>query len=95
MTKDYPQLWKNVTSSRDEDKAVRILAEILVDREGRSFVGTLKRADAELCVEILDHVSLSLIRQIRSLLPDSDCLFIRASQSIISKPRRNGLSSSR
>ena len=69
MAKDYPQLWKNVTSSRDEGRAVRTLAEILVDREGRTFIGALKRADAELCIEILDHVSLGLIRPIRFLLP--------------------------
>ena len=69
MAKDYPQLWKDVTSARDERKAVRILAEILADREGRTFIRTLKRADAELCIEILDHVSLSLIRPICFLLP--------------------------
>ena len=69
MAKDYSQLWKNVTSARDEGKAVRTLAEILVDREGRTFIGTLKRADAELCIEVLDHVSLSLIRSIRFPLP--------------------------
>ena len=64
MAKDYSQLWKDVTSARDEGKAVRTLAEILVDREGRAFIGALNRADAELCMEMLDHVSLSLIRPI-------------------------------
>ena len=61
MVKDYPQLWKGVTSARYEGRAVRVLAEILVDKEGRTFIGNLKRADAELCIEILDHVSPSLI----------------------------------
>ena len=95
MVKDYSQLWKDVTSARDEGKAVRTLAEILVDREGRNFIGTLKRADAELCIEILDHVSLNLIRPIPFLLFQTQMAsFIRASKSITSKQRRNRLSSS-
>ena len=68
MVKDYPPLWKDITSAKDEAKAVRTLAEILADKEGRAFIGTLNRADAELCIEILDHVSPCLIRPIRFLL---------------------------
>jgi len=57
MAKDYRRLWKNVISTADEDKAVRTLAKILVDKEGRAFMKKLERKDAELCIEILDHVS--------------------------------------
>ena len=57
MAKDYLQLWKEVASATDEGKAVRTLAEVLVDKEGRAFISCLERRDAELCIEILDHVS--------------------------------------
>jgi hypothetical protein len=48
MAKDYRQLWKDVTNTSDEGKAVRTLAEILLDKEGRSFISNLERKDAEL-----------------------------------------------
>jgi hypothetical protein len=57
MAKDYRRLWKEVTSTTDKPKAVRILAEILVDKEGRASISRLERKEAELCIEILDHVS--------------------------------------
>ena len=57
MAKDYQRLWKDVTSTSDEGKAVRNLADILLDKDGRTFVSNLARKDAELCIEILDHVS--------------------------------------
>ena len=57
MAKDYRRLWKGVTSTSDEGKAVRTLAEILLDKEGRTFISNLKRKDAQLCMEIFDHVS--------------------------------------
>ena len=60
MTKDYRRLWKSAASTIDEAKAVRTLAEILVDKEGRAFLSRLERKDAELCIEILDHVSRDL-----------------------------------
>ena len=60
MTKDYQRLWKTVTSTIDEARAVRTLAEILVDKEGRAFISRLGREDARLCIEILDHVSRDL-----------------------------------
>jgi len=60
MAKNYQRLWKGVTSTIDEAKAVRTLAEILVDKEGRAFVSRLERKDAELCIEILDHVCRDL-----------------------------------
>ena len=56
MAKDYQRLWKEVASGLDEAKSVRTLAEIVVDKEGRAFVSRLERGDAELCIEILDHV---------------------------------------
>jgi hypothetical protein len=57
MAKDYRQLWEGVTSASDEGKAVRSLAEILVDKEGRIFISNLEREDAKLCIETLDRVS--------------------------------------
>ena len=57
MAKDYSQLWKVVASISDEGKAVRTLAEILLDKEGRAFISSLERDDAKLCIEILDRVS--------------------------------------
>ena len=57
IAKDYQQLWKDITSTSDKGKAVRTLAEILLDKEGRSLISNLERKDAELCIEILDHVS--------------------------------------
>ena len=62
MAKNYQQLWEDVTASStvDEVKAVRTLAGILADKEGRVFISSLERKDAELCIEILDHVSRDL-----------------------------------
>jgi len=56
MAKDYVRLWKDVASTTDEGKAVRKLAEVLVDKEGRTFMSSLECKDAELCIEILDNV---------------------------------------
>ena len=56
MAKNYQRLWEEVTRGIDEAKSVRTLAEIVVDKEGRAFVSRLERKDAELCIEILDHV---------------------------------------
>jgi len=56
MGKNYQWLWEQVTSGIDEAKSVRTLAEIVVNKEGRAFVSRLGRKDAELCIEILDHV---------------------------------------
>ena len=76
MAKDYPRLWRDVTSASDEDNAVRTLAEILVDREGRTFIGNSERGDAELCIEILDYVSLSLTHPSISPVPRLRWLFL-------------------
>ena len=56
MAKDFRRLWKDATNTIDQTKAVRILADILVDKEGRVFISRLERKDAELCIEILDYV---------------------------------------
>jgi hypothetical protein len=92
MTQDYYRLWKDLTSAIDEAEAVRTLAEILVDKDGRAFILRLEREDAELCIEILDHVTCNL-----PLLPSPalSCDFIRASRTITSNPLRNRFSSSR
>ena len=76
MAKDYQRLWKAVISTTDEAKAIRTLANILADKEGRTFISRLDRTGAELCIEILDHVG----REPRSPLPNSDRL-VRASHS--------------
>jgi len=60
MSKDYRQLWKDVTDTADEGKAVRTLAEILVYKEGRNSMSKLECKDAELCIQILDRVSWDL-----------------------------------
>ena len=57
MAKDYKELWKGVTNSTDESEAVRALAEILGDKEGRNFIPRLERKEAESCIELLDRVS--------------------------------------
>ena len=76
MAKDYLRLWRDITNASDEGEAIRTLAEILVDREGRTFITNLKRGDAELCIEILDYVSLSLIRPIHSPLSPTQISFL-------------------
>ena len=60
MVKDYRRLWKDVTNTIDEARAVRTLADILADKEGRTFISRLEHKDAELCIEILDRVSHDL-----------------------------------
>ena len=91
MARNYRQLWKDVTSTNGEGEAIRTLAQIVLDKEGRAFISNLERDDAELCIEILDRVSRELY-----LLPSfavSDGFF-RASQDTTSEPQRNRLSSS-
>ena len=60
MVKDYQRLWRDVANGIDETKSVRILTQILVDKEGRAFISRLERRDAKLCIEILDSVSRDL-----------------------------------
>jgi hypothetical protein len=91
MAKDYLRLWKRVASTTDEAKAVRTLAEILADREGRTFISRLERKDVELCIEILDRVSRDLHPVLVSTVSDDS---VRASWSTTSKAPRSRLSSS-
>jgi len=60
MAKDYQQLWMGISNTVDEAKATQTLAEILADKDGRDFVLSLDRENAESCIEILDNVSLGL-----------------------------------
>ena len=92
MAKHYGRLWKDVTSATDEGKAVRTLAEILVDGEGRTFISNLEHKDAELCIEILDHVSRDPYLSPSFTISDD---FVRASRSTNSRPSRSRLSSLR
>ena len=57
IPKDYRKLWAKVTDATDEATSIRILAEILTDKQGGTFVTQLERRDAEFCIEILDYVS--------------------------------------
>ena len=41
----------------DGAESVRTLAKILSSEDGRSFISNLEPPEAELCIEILDHVS--------------------------------------
>ena len=90
MVKDYQRLWKCVISTADEANAVRTLAVILADKEGRSFVSCLERKDVGLCIEILDRVSSDFCLPFAA----TDGL-VRASKSTTSKPPKGGISSSR
>jgi hypothetical protein len=91
MDKDYRQLWKDVTSATDEANAVRTMAEILTDWEGRTFISRLERKEAELCIEILDHVSCDLHLFPSFTLSDG---FISVSRSTASRASRSRRSSS-
>ena len=60
MAKNYRQLWNGVATAADEGQAVRALAKISADREGRFFISLLDGRDAGLGVEILGNVSHGL-----------------------------------
>lgn len=89
---NYQRLWRDVTSALDEAKAVRTLAGILTDKEGRTFILNLERRDAELCIEILDRVSHHLDLGPPFVLSNG---FIRALRTTTSKLQRNKASSIR
>lgn len=57
MAKDFQRLWKGVTTAEDEAAAVRALAEMLIEKDGRAFVSCFERKNAEFCIDILDRVS--------------------------------------
>jgi len=60
MTRDYQHLWAGVASATDKAQAVRTLADILTNKEGRALISRLDSGDAELCIEILSNVSRDL-----------------------------------
>ena len=80
-----------MASTSDEGKAVRTLSQIVLDKEGRTFVSNLERNDAELCIEILDRVSHDSYLLPAFAVSDGS---LRASRSTNSQPQRNRLSSS-
>ena len=90
MAKDYQRLWKDTTGITDEAKAVRALAAILADKEGRAFISQLDQKDIQLCIGILYYVGGDFLLLVFAL---SDS-FTRASQNATSKSPRNRLSSS-
>jgi len=57
MNADYDKLWKRIRSAVDEGESVRTLVNILSSKDGRTFVLDLEPSEAELCIEILGHVS--------------------------------------
>lgn len=54
---EFARLWAQVVHSTSVSDSVRILAQVLVQRDGRTFISHLKPKDAELCIELLGHVS--------------------------------------
>ena len=60
MANEYQRLWMDVANPTDEAQAIRSLAEILSNKEGKIFISRLDRKDAELCVEILGDVGPDL-----------------------------------
>jgi len=60
MTKDHRLLWEAAANATDKTQAAKILAESLVDKEGRDFILRLGSEDAESCIKILDNVSRHL-----------------------------------
>jgi len=67
MTKDYQQLWKDMTNTTDEATAVQTLAEIVADSDGRAFTLDLESEDVALCIETLDRVSCNRLLPLRRL----------------------------
>ena len=57
MAKDFQGLWKDVTGAEDEAAAIRALAEILVEKDGRAFVSRLEHKYTDFCIDVLDRVS--------------------------------------
>jgi hypothetical protein len=57
MVVDFNKLWKKVRTVADEAESVRTLVKILSSKDGRTFIVNLEPPEAELCIEILDHVS--------------------------------------
>ena len=61
MSKDYGRLWNKAIKANNESDTIRILLEILSDKEGRIFITNLEdKEDAKWCIEVLDYVSRNL-----------------------------------
>ena len=60
MAKDYQQLWEGVADSTGKAEAVRALAEIVADFDGRTFALSLEPKAVRLCIETLDYVGCNL-----------------------------------
>ena len=60
MATNYNKLWKKAHTGSDEAESVWTLAKTLSSKDGRTFILDLEPSDAELCLEILDHVSSDL-----------------------------------
>lgn len=54
---NFDGLWMKVCTAEDEAESVRTLAEISSSKDGRTFMLGLGLSDAELCIELMDHVS--------------------------------------
>jgi len=76
MAKDYQQLWKGVADATDKTEAVRTLADIVADVDGRTFALGLELEGVRLCIETLDSVGRNL------------CLPLSLSQMVSSGHRR-------
>ena len=87
---DPVELWGWVVRTISEVDSIQILAKILAQKEGRSFISNLACKNAKLCIEILDRVSHDLYLLPPAISDD----FIRASESTTSELQRNRLSSS-
>jgi serine/threonine protein kinase len=58
MSVNFDRLWGEARIATSEAESVRTLAKILSSKDGRKFISNLELADAELCIEILDHVRM-------------------------------------
>ena len=61
MVADFDNLWKESRTAADKAESVRTLAKVLSVEDGREFISNLELVEAELCIEILDHVSSNLL----------------------------------
>ena len=71
MDKDYRRLWNSAANTIDKARAIRTLAEILADEEGRAFVSRLELKEAELCIELLGLASHDLLSFLHHLMVSS------------------------
>jgi len=88
MAKDYQRLWVAATNATDGTQAAQALAEILADKDGKTFALRLDSKDLELCIEMLGDVSADPYDYIFHNLRR----FFRASQNTTSNLPKNRLS---